>query len=44
MGILVDIPNIKKREPRNLLKFGPWNPGYKVHTNTIKENVDIIDK
>ena len=44
MGILVDIPNIKKREPRNLLKFGPWNPGYKVHMKTIKENVDIIDK
>ena len=44
MGILVDIPNIKKREPRNLLKLGPWNPGYKVHTKTIKENVDIIDK
>ena len=44
MGILVDIPNIKKREPRNLLKFGPWNPGYKVHTKTIKEKVDIIVK
>jgi hypothetical protein len=44
MGILVDIPNIKKREPLNLLKLGPWKPGYKVHTNTIKENVDIIDK
>jgi len=40
----VDIPNIRKRDPLNLLKLGPWNPGYKVHTKTIKEKVDIIVK
>ena len=44
IGILVDIPNIRKRDPLNLLKLGPWNPGYKVHTKTIKEKVDIIVK
>ena len=38
------IPNIRKREPLNLLNLGPWNPGYKVHTKTIKEKVDIIVK
>ena len=42
--MLVDTPNIRKREPLNLLKLGPWNPGYKVHTKTIKEKVDIIVK
>ena len=40
----MDIPNIRKRDPLNLLKLGPWNPGYKVHTKTIKEKVDIIVK
>ena len=40
----MDIPNIRKREPLNLLKLGPWNRGYKVHTKTIKEKVDIIVK
>jgi hypothetical protein len=42
--MLVDTPNIRKREPLNLLKLGPWNPGYKVHIKTIKEKVDIIVK
>jgi hypothetical protein len=42
--MLVDTPNIRKREPLNLLKLGPWNPGYKVHTKTIKEKEDIIVK
>ena len=44
IGILVLTPRIKNKLPLNLLNLGPWKSGYKVHTNTIKEKVDIIVK
>ena len=44
IGILVDIPKIKKRLPLSLLNLGPWKPGYKVQTKAMKEKIDIIDK
>ena len=44
IGILVETPKSKNKLPLILLYFGPWKPGVKVHTNTIKEKVDIIDK
>ena len=42
IGILVLTPRIKNKLPLNLLNFGPWKSGYKVHTKTIKEKVEII--
>ena len=44
IGMLVLTPRIKNKLPLNLLNLGPWKSGYKVHTNTIKEKVDIIVK
>ena len=42
--MLVLTPRIKNKLPLILLNLGPWKSGYKVHTNTIKEKVDIIVK
>ena len=44
IGILVETPKIKKRLPLIFLNLGPWNPGYKVQTKTMKEKVLIMVK